>query len=88
MIVDEVQGVRTLRPLVPVQVDGHSCGVMTLMNMHYAINDMSPKYPYATQGMNYTNMRKRIAKVILQKLISVSEFRASRPERVTKGPAK
>jgi len=70
------------RPLVPVQVDGHSCGVMTLLNMHFTIADLTPRYPYTVQGENYVNLRKRVALVILQKIISSADYRATRRRRV------
>ena len=72
------------RPLVPVQVDGHSCGVMTLLNMHFSIADLTPRYPYTVQGENYVNLRKRVALFILQKIISCAAYRATRRPRVLK----
>ena len=78
----------TLRPLVPVQLDGWSCGVMTLMNMHYILIDELPRYPYENGGHNFDNMRNRIAYVCLLNMMSYEEYRAAYPKRVSKTPAK
>jgi len=74
----------TRRPLVPVQLDGHSCGVMTVLNMHYILIDEIPRYPYEREGCNFDNVRNRIALVSLMSMMNNEEYRAEYPKRVIK----
>ena len=78
----------THRSLVPVQLDGYSCGVMTVMNMHYILIDELPRYPYEHGGLNFVNMRNRIAYVCRINMMSHEEHRAAYPKRISKAPVK
>ena len=80
-VLAEDRGSEIPRPWVPMQTDGHSCGVMALMNIHYILHDETPRYPFEAEGRNFDNMRKRIALSVLDQAINPGEYKRTRARR-------